>query len=61
MAYRVEKHDDEWVVYAHGTAILRCAQPEVARDIVRLAQALLGEAEPAVRCEDIGLSLSMRR
>ena len=61
MSYRVEKRNDEWVVYAHGTAILRCAQPDVAQEIVRLAQALLGEAEPAVRCEDSGLSLSMRR
>ena len=61
MSYRVEKCNDEWLVYAHGTAILRCAQPDVAQEIVRLAQALLGEAEPAVRCEDSGLSLSMRR
>ena len=42
-----EQRDDEWVVFAHDTAVLRCAQPDVAREMVRLAQALLGEAEPA--------------
>lgn len=61
VTYGIEEHEGEWVVYVHGFAILRCAQPDVAQEVVRMAQALLGETEPAVRCGDNGLSLSMRR
>jgi hypothetical protein len=59
--YAIEKQDSEWVIYVHGVAILRCAQSDVALEIVRAAQALLGDTSPPVSCGDNGASLSMRR
>ncbi len=67
MLYAIEKQGAEWVVYVHGAAILRCAQSDVAFEIVKAAQALLGdqallgETSPSDRCGDSGASLSMRR
>ena len=67
MFYAIEKQDSEWVIYVHGAAILRCAESDVALEIVRAAQsllgnqALLGETSPSGRCGDNGVSLSMRR
>jgi hypothetical protein len=62
--YAIEKQDSEWVIYVHGAAILRCAESDIALEIVRAAQsllgnqaldhALLGETLPPVRCRESG-------
>jgi hypothetical protein len=49
--YAIERQDSEWVVYVHGTAILRCARSDVALEIVKMAQALLGNETPERACD----------
>jgi hypothetical protein len=44
--YAIEKQDSEWVIYVHGAAILRCARSDVALEIVKVAQARLGNEVP---------------
>jgi len=58
--YAIEKEDAEWVIYVHGVAILRCARSDIAFEVVKAAQlmlgdqALLGEALPEGRCGESG-------
>ena len=61
MFYVIEKQENGWIIYVHGVAILRCAEPDIALEVVRAAQALLGETSPPASCGDNGASLSTRR
>jgi hypothetical protein len=45
MFYVIEKQDAEWVVLAHGVAIMRCADPDMALEIVQIAQQQLCRLE----------------
>ena len=38
MPYAIEKLDSEWVVFAGGAAILRCAEADMALEITRMAR-----------------------
>ena len=38
MLYAIEKHGAEWIIYAQGVAILRCAQADVALEVAQMAQ-----------------------
>jgi hypothetical protein len=40
--YAIKKEDMEWVIYVHGVAILRCARSDIAFEVVKAAQLLLG-------------------
>ena len=38
MPCAIEKLNSEWVVFAGGAAILRCARADMAREITRMAR-----------------------
>jgi hypothetical protein len=56
MSYSIEKHKSEWVVYAHGAAVLRCAEMSMALEIIQVALECLAQPKPrfppAVRAHD---------
>lgn len=59
MFYVIEKRDSEWIVLAHGVAIMRCADADMALEIVQIAQEQLhragsGPAEvPCIRAPSV--------
>jgi hypothetical protein len=46
MSYSIEKHASEWVIYAHGTAVLRCAEMNMALEIMQVALECLTQPKP---------------
>jgi hypothetical protein len=48
MFYVIEKRDSEWIVLAHGVAILRCADADMALEIVQIAQEQLRATDGAL-------------
>jgi hypothetical protein len=53
MSYLIEKRESEWVVYAHGVPVLRCAERSMALEVMQVALECLSrpgsELAPAVR------------
>jgi len=46
MSYSIEEHESEWIVYADGVAVLRCAEMKIAFEIVNVARERLVQSDP---------------